>query len=262
MSINRTDKKEIIHYHRSYRKLANKNKLYILLEFLILACLFDILILFFYPQITYFANYFARLALVSFFGDMEIVTRPYLFKDFFMISLAGKYPAFSLARITALTSLLTILLLPWIRKIPKPISFWIILVSFINLISSLFFIFFADKFPYSLDIFSELYIGTEIGMWLLIPIILTMAFIPLPSSIITKALVVIFTLAYSIIFGCVRYVIFLYVLKEFSYLFMAMLFFVFGPLMDSVYIVGIYSFYVSTLAKKVKGDLKVWKWLY
>ena len=162
----------------------------------------------------------------------------------------------------ALASLLTIFLVPLIKKIPKPIGFWIIFISLINLISSLFFLFFADKFPYSLTIFSELYIKTEIAMWLLIPALLTLALVPLPSNILAKFTVITITLAYSIIFGCVRYTVFLYVLRQFSYLFMAMLFFIFGPLMDSIYIVAIYSFYVSILAKKIKGDVKVWKWLY
>ena len=257
-----TDKKSVIYYHRAYRKLKNKNKLYILLEFLILAGFFVLLILFSYPRITSFATSFTKFSLTPFFKNIEIIAKPYLLKDVYIVAFAGKYPTRSFAFLMVLISSLTIFLLPWIKKIPKPIGFWIIFIFFINLISSLFFVFFADKFPYSLIIFSELYIKTEIAMWLLIPPLLTLAFIPLPSNILAKFIVITITLAYSVIFGCLRYVVFLYVLREFSYLFMAMLFFIFGPLMDSIYIVGIYSFYVSILAKKIKGDVKVWKWLY
>ena len=260
-SIN-TDEKAVTYYHRAYRKLKSKNKVYILLEFLILNGFFISLILFSYPLITSFTSSFTKSALSPLFKNIEIIIKPYLLKGVYIVAFAGKYPTRSFALLMVLISSLIIFLIPWIKKIPKPISFWIIFIFLINLISSLFFVFFADKFPYSLTIFSELYIKTEIAMWLLIPVLLTLAFIPLPSNILEKFIVITITLAYSVIFGCVRYVVFLYVLREFSYLFMAMLFFIFGPLMDSIYIVGIYSFYVSILAKKIKRKMKVWKWLY
>jgi hypothetical protein len=43
---------------------------------------------------------------------------------------------------------------------------------------------------------------------------------------------------------------------------MALLYFAFGPLIDFVYIVGIFSIYSNRLAEKLQGSIKAWKWLY
>jgi hypothetical protein len=91
---------------------------------------------------------------------------------------------------------------------------------------------------------------------------MAMALIPLPSKMIAKIAIVIFTLCYSIIFGCIRYIIFLYSLAKFSYLFMAPMFFIFGPLIDFIFMVGIYAFYANIVAKQVKKDMKIWDWLF
>jgi hypothetical protein len=99
-------------------------------------------------------------------------------------------------------------------------------------------------------------------MWLFIPLILGMAFLPLPASIFPKLLLIAFALIYSVIFGTLRYIIFLFIISKFSVIYMALLFFAFGPLIDFVYIVGIYCFYTSKLAKNLKGSETVWKWLY
>ena len=214
------------------------------------------------PLITYTASYFGHWVLHFRFEDIEIVQTRYFTKDIYYLSLAGRYPIPSFCIIMALISFLAMIIVPWIKQILKPVTIWIFLVSLINLVSSLFFIFCADKFPYSLDIFSDLYIKTEINMWLVIPFLMSMAFLPIPSKLFSKLLVILLTLCYSITLGIMRYIIFVYVLRKFTYLFMAMLFFIFGPLLDFVYIIGIYSIYISIVAQKMKQDKSVWKWLY
>jgi hypothetical protein len=67
---------------------------------------------------------------------------------------------------------------------------------------------------------------------------------------------------YSIIFGSLRYIVYIFILREFSYLFMAIIFFMFGPFFDFVYIVSFYSVFVSNLAVKIQGDESKWGWLY
>ncbi|MFN3698695.1 MAG: hypothetical protein ACK4SU_00685, partial [Dictyoglomus sp.] len=80
--------------------------------------------------------------------------------------------------------------------------------------------------------------------------------------ILTNFLVTVFTLIYSFFFGVLRYSIFLYILKNFSFLWMANLFFNFGPLLDMIYITGIYGFYISILSKFTRKNIKVWRWVY
>jgi hypothetical protein len=103
---------------------------------------------------------------------------------------------------------------------------------------------------------------TEISIWLFVPVILEASLLPLPSSKITKFMTILFSLLYAIAFGVVRYVLFAEILVRFSYIFMAVLFFCFGPFIDFIVVVGVYSFYVSLISKKINQDLGVWNWSY
>jgi len=256
--------KNIIYYHRAYRKLPSVSKYYFIFSFFLLTALFDFIIFLSYPKITKIITDIAKYVLsLSISGDtIEIITKTFLFKNVYMLDLPGKYPSFLFSLILAEISLVTMLVVPRIKRITKPTTIWIFIIFFINLVSSLFFIFFPDHFPYDMLIFSELYIKTEVSMWLLIPLVMTIALISLPSSNITKFILITFTLSYSILFGCIRYIIFLYLLQKFSYLFMSIMFFIFGPLVDFFYVIGIYSFYVNIVGKQAKKDWEIWKWSF
>jgi hypothetical protein len=104
--------------------------------------------------------------------------------------------------------------------------------------------------------------NTQIGVWIFIPIIMGIALIPIPSSFLTKFLIVFLTLSYSIIFGSIRYAFFMHTLLNFSYIFSAPLYFIFGPFIDFSYVVGTYSFYVGIIAKKLQKTEEAWKWIY
>jgi hypothetical protein len=110
--------------------------------------------------------------------------------------------------------------------------------------------------------FSELYITTEVGMWFFVPVIMGIALLPIPAGIFSKFVILFLTLLYSMIFGIVRYIVFLFIIAKLSYLFMPVLYFSLGPLVDFIYIVGIYSFYVSKVAENIAQDCKVWKWVF
>ncbi len=89
-----------------------------------------------------------------------------------------------------------------------------------------------------------------------------MAITPLPSTLFSKLVVNISVLFYSLVFGIVRYAVFLNILSKISFLFMAVLFFAFGPLLDFFYMVGIYSFYLCRISKKAGNNLEIWKWSF
>ncbi len=108
-----------------------------------------------------------------------------------------------------------------------------------------------------------MYFKTIIGIWIIIPNILALALIPLPSKLLEKFLIIGSTLIYSMFFALVRYVAFIYLLKNFSYIFMALAFFLFGPFLDFVYIVSIYSLYLNHVGKiKKRKELEIWNWSF
>jgi len=193
---------------------------------------------------------------------LQIVQEPFLFRHVYMIDRIGKFPGALFLLITLIVTLLVMVIVPHLKKIPKSFGTWISFAGAVNLTSCLFFLFFSSRFPYDIRIFSELYVETQVIIWFLIAFILPMALAPFPINIFLKAGVTGLILFYSVIFGCARYIIFLYILTKHSYLFMAPLFFVFGPLVDSIYIIGLYSLFISLFAAKMKGVMTQWRWSY
>lgn len=254
--------KDTIFYHRAHRRVSIADKS-IYLEFLFLTLPLLIAVLFLHSEITFFMSHIVRYLLLLSFPSIEVWVseKPYIFGTIYILGLSGRYPSPSLSFILFLFSLLSIFFIPK-TKISGPIAAWAIFISAINLISSVFFMLALSTFPYDIEKFSELYVKTEVAIWLFIPIVMGVILLPLPSNILSRFSVTVLTLLYSMAFGILRFAVFLYTIKKFSYIFMPLLYFAFGPLMDFTYIVGIYSLYLSIIAKKNNNRSKIgrWKW--
>lgn len=256
--------KSKIYYHRSYRKLEEHNMWYVLFSMLLQVIVVNIVILIFYSRITFFICRISRSILSSCISVelMQMVPKPYIYENVSILVLPGRYPTIKITVIVAIVSLTLLFLALSVKRAIEPKWVWIIFISFINLVAAFFFLFFPSYFPYDLEFFSEIYIKTEVGLWMAIPFILTIAFLPLPLRMPRKLLVIVLTILYSIVFACVRYIVFLYLLRTITYLFMALLFFMLGPFLDFIYIVGSYSLCLSHLGRKTKKDVEIWNWLY
>ncbi|MFA5393167.1 MAG: hypothetical protein WC081_06225 [Candidatus Ratteibacteria bacterium] len=258
------DEKGLIFYHRAYRIFPSGGVRRHTIEILLLFLLFGLIVYLLFPLATRLTSYFSKqvLSYVMPPNTLQIIQKPFLFRHVYMIDRIGKFPGAFFLLITLIITLLIMIVVPRLKNIPKSFGTWISLAAAINMISCLFFLFFSNRFPYDIRIFSELYVETQVIIWFLIAFIVPMALAPFPVNIFLKIGVTGFILAYSVIFGCARYIIFLYILTKHSYLFMAPLFFIFGPLVDSVYIIGIYSLFISLVATKMKGVMTKWRWSY
>jgi hypothetical protein len=254
--------KSIIYYHRAYRKITGSGWLF-LFELAIVSLPLSLFILFIYPSITEQMSRITQAVLSSYYipDSIKVIGQSFILGDVSLVSIRGTHPSALTSFVNFIISLALIVFLPYAKR-GKNIAIFIIFLAAINLVSALFFTLIPLEFPYSGTDFSELYVKTEISMWLFIPFILGMALLPLPAPILPKFLLIVLALIYSVIFGTLRYIIFLFIISKFSVIYMALLFFAFGPLIDFVYIVGIYCFYTSKLAKNLKGSENVWKWLY
>lgn len=254
--------KTIIYYHRAYRKITRSGWLFVV-EMSAICIPLSFAILFGFPLLTEPMSFISQAVLSSGYpsGAIQIVEKAFLWENISVISLPTSYPSDLTVIINLVVSLFLVLFLPKVKK-GKNIAIFFFFLACINLVSTLFFIFVPFDFPYTATGFSEFYIKSEISIWLFIPFILGMAFLPLPSSVYPKLMLIVLTLIYSIIFGTLRYIVFLFIVSKFSVIYMALLFFAFGPLIDFVYIVGIYCFYNSRLAMTLKGNESVWKWSY
>jgi hypothetical protein len=182
-----------------------------------------------------------------------------MFGDITLVSFMGKFPSPLFSGVVFGVLALTIVLLVRSKRIPQSVAIYLSFICVITMASCLFFLIIPDKFPYSIARFSDLYIKTEIGIWCVIPVVMAVALLPLTSSLAEQGGVIAGTLLYSVLFGCLRYALFLYILQRYSYLFMVTMFIAFDPPLDTVYIVGIYSWYASVYSKRVKHDTRIWQ---
>jgi hypothetical protein len=256
--------KNQIYFHRSYRKLQQQSLAYVAFSLLILVVFVDFLVMYYYSQITLGISQFTKMVLSTVIPEqlIEIVPKIYITDNVHVVALPGRYPSIKLSIIVAIISLTLFFSAIYLKRVIEPKMVWLIFITFINTASSIFFIFFAGYFPYDLEIFSEMYIKTEVGIWVIIPIVLTIALIPFPITLIKKLMVILLTLGYSIVFATVRYIVFLYLLRSTSYLFMALMFFMLGPFLDFIYIVGSYSLCLSSAGKYTRKKMELWNWLY
>jgi len=255
-------KTSLVYYHRAYRKITGSGWLFFL-EFILTAIPLSLIVLLVYPVITAQMSLFTYKFLSSYYlpGSIFLVEKSFLLGNVSIVTVPGSYPSVMTCLINFIVCIAMIFLLPK-TKIGRNFAIIAVFWAVINLTSVLFFSITPFEFPYTVEDYSDLYVKSEVSMWLFIPFILGIAFLPLPSSFVPKIFLIILTIIYSVIFGTLRYIVFLFIVSKFSVLYMAILFFAFGPLIDFVYVVGIYSFYTYFLATQLKGDDSIWKWLY
>lgn len=205
----------------------------------------------------------AQTVLSSYYPSdtIKVIGKTFLLGDVSFIDIDGTYPSALVSLINFIVSLCLVTVLPALKR-NKNIAIYLLFLAAINLVSALFFTLSPYEFPYTASEFSEFYIKSEISMWLFIPFILGLAVLLLPAPFFSKLILIFSAIIYSIVFGTSRYIIFLFIVSKFSVIYMALLFFAFGPLIDFIYIVGIYSFYNSRLARTLKNNESVWKWSY
>jgi hypothetical protein len=216
-----------------------------------------------YPFITRQMGLITQAILSSYYpiGTIRVVEKSFLLGNVSIVSIAGGYPRAFTSLINFIISMGLIILLPRVKK-AKNIGIFVAFLAVVHLVSALYFALSSFEFPYTGTEFSEHYVKSEISMWLFIPFVLGIAFLPLPTSFLPKIVLIVLTVIYSVIVGTLRYAIFLFIISKSSVIYMALLFFAFGPLSDFIYIVGIFCFYASKLAYKLKGSESVWKWVY
>jgi hypothetical protein len=233
----------------------------IVLRFLFLSLPFVALLLLVATHLNFFINW-AAIHLLQGLSNQPIdwvVQRDPLFGDLYLLRFIGRYPTplFSLGVAAASAGGLYVGLES--RVLPRSIGIYLSLICFVTFLSAIIFIFIPDSFPYNIQDYCELYMKMQIGIWFMIPLMLGFAFSILATPLWEQGLVVAAALLYSVIFSLARYVVYLYLLEHGSYVFMATMFIAFNPPLDTIFIVGFYSFYLSFLSGRM--DRKGTQWV-
>jgi hypothetical protein len=256
--------KENIFLHRSHRKLPHVTLKTLCVEIGLLTLPFLLLIIFFYPELTLAISKTAYriLALAVPEEYLSIAEVPSYIKPLYGLVLPDRFPSMDFSIAVLVVSLLIIVLSWGAKQVAKPLGSWVVFICLIIAVSAAFFTIMPEKYPYTGGMFAGLYLQTLLTVWLLIPVILSLSLLPLPGTRSGKFLLIFSAMAYSIIFGTVRFAFFMLVLYRYSLLFMPAMIFAVGPLLDFVFVVGFYSFYVSRLSVKFKNAESTWQWLY
>lgn len=130
----------------------------------------------------------------------------------------------------------------------RPVSIFLTIIMLTHLINCIYFIFGMNYFPYSAFQYSDLYMKQQIGLWMIFIILsgLVTGFLGTKGAVY-KLSAFFGIMAYSFVFGFVRYIVFLYILEEWSILYMALMFFVLGPFFDFMYLVWIYGVFINKM---------------
>jgi hypothetical protein len=232
--------KPVIRYAR-FGRVLRFNKYLFMLQLILLLVVFEFLVIFFLED--YFrvlSDITRRILEDSYTGSYKFLS----FKLEYSIP-QGRLPTLQESFIYLLVSSLSLLfLLSKFNRLPKYISAWLTYIAFVYSASSFYFVFFSNSFPYTERDFAVLYVLQQTGVFLSIPILLAFSLSLFTFSwlnLLLNAITIAFSLMYSSVFGGLRYIVFAYTLKNLSYIHMPAMFFLFGPLLDFIYTVSLYS---------------------
>ena len=257
--------KKVIYYARAYRRIsASKTKCLLYICILILPML--LFLWFHLDDLTRWICETTQNVFREVCPDIPTsvhVKNVMLLGKLSYLSIDTVYPELQTCLLNGAVSLAIIVLisnLPWKGR---PMAIYLILNAGIHLISSLWFLFAPDCFPYTLTQYSELYMLQEVGIWIVF-LVMTGAVTGIigDKGFPDKFLAVLCVMVYSIVFGTVRYIVFLYLQYQYSVLYMALFYFTLGPLFDFVYLVMIYAFFVNRMVRLYESPAgkEAWKW--
>ena len=257
-----TEMKQSITYARTYRYLA-QSKWRVFLTILVAALPLSVFTFFCYPQITAAITEVTKYILQGYYASGELLANHSnlidMIGDITYLSVPGRYPTVLFNWFNLLFTLIALVVLTAFVKV-RPWSIFATVMLFVHLFSSLFFVFVPWLYPYTASEYSGLYLKQQMLMLFFTPFILGTSIAILPCNIFLVLGAVVGCYLYFLVFSVLRYVIFVYVLSKISILYMASLFFTFGPFIDFLYIVAIYSLVVNKVSKGIKRIEAVWKW--
>ncbi len=259
-----TKEKEKINYTRDYRHLEKIGILY-MLQMMILLVPLIVVYLCLYTKMTQAVADFSAYIISEVTGKTtSLVKLDYLpvFGGVYCVKMSGKSPSFTFAIISCMVSLILILCFSVAKNKNKPLMIFFTIASWVHFVSSLYFVFFTRMFPYNLNDYSELYIKQQVIIWMIIMTVYVLTTSMIPDMFVYRVGLFMALMILEFLYGVVRYVIYMVIIAEGTYIFMAVLFFVFGIMFDFLILVAVYSVYIYVAGfrykNKKRGDM--WQW--
>jgi hypothetical protein len=142
-----------------------------------------------------------------------------------------------------------IVLLTRRRWLLMPVRY-LVVYNLLLLAASAYYLLFFGQPGYDAGDFSKLYLRTVVTIWLVTPAFMGVLSLTLPFSPLEQVGLVVLSLVYDIVFSAVRYALFVWLLVHLGAVVMANLYLFLGPLLDVIYLVGIFAAFVIRLRRR------------
>jgi len=162
--------------------------------------------------------------------------------------------------VTALVCAVIVAVFSFWQKPPMPLRFYINLNAML-VGSAALYIFFAGHLGYDSAAFSQLMLRTAVLTWLTMPIVIALFAALFPFSWWERLLFIGITVAYDTPLSIVRYAAFVSILARTGPALMPDLYLLFGPLLDAVPIITIFSVFLVQAARRIDRNAGVWEWM-
>jgi hypothetical protein len=234
---------------RAYRRLPPLERLNVAFTVALVACL-EIALFWYMPAVTRaFAQTAAWLVRFSRTG-VELGADEFLGVRLFPLMFASIRPLSYQALLLWLGGCAVgIILLTQRRWLLMPIRY-LVVYNLLLLAASAYYLLFFGEPGYDAGDFSRLYLRTVVTIWLVTPVFIGVLSLTLPFSPLEQAGLVVLSLAYDIVFSAVRYALFVWLLVHLGAVVMANLYLFLGPLLDVIYLVGIFAVFVTRLRRR------------
>ncbi len=142
----------------------------------------------------------------------------------------------------------------------SPLRYWLSANVLVLMLTALY-AFFTGTAAYDSFAFMLLVERTSVLMVLTVPIFSGMVSAFLPFSIFERIGMVVVTVLLDIMFAVLRITVFALLTSRFGSIVEANLYLFFGPLMDVVYFLSIFSLAAVSLGKRLAKNADAWEWL-
>jgi hypothetical protein len=148
-----------------------------------------------------------------------------------------------------------------VRRIPTPIR---VLAGFMAVLvcASAYYVLVFGQPGFDGYEASRLYVQTEVLIWLLLPVLLTVSSIALPFTFLERLMLLVGCTVIGIVVGTIRYAFFVWIVGSVGPIPMPMLYLLFGPAFDFVYAVAIASVVLVHLSRRLDTaeTAEAWSW--
>lgn len=184
------------------------------------------------------------------------------FGSVFYVNHTGTRPEFTMSLLLLGVVLFTMIIILQVLNKYKPFMIYLAIFLSILLISDIYFVFWGDNFPYTLGDYAGIYMLQQAVMWVAIALVLVVSLSVLPGIYGSTFISFWGTMLYAVVYGSVRYIVFVVFLYWGTNVFMAPIYFMCGIFFDFMYVIAVYAICASKISAKLnqKKEMRVWKW--